>query len=195
MDKYDTLEYSWVKATKVSVHLWIYLCAFKNTNINVDHVGRQPTSSSAAAATSDHNAHDYIMMEDLFKDMAADDDGGRDADEEAIVRDPKGAELLEEIANRLDEDDILFGGPRWLERFRDMKQATIDPLYKDYLKHWTALRFNLQMLMLKARHGLSDTSFNDLLRILADTYPEGNKVPANTYRAKKLIQPVVIKLK
>ena len=30
---------------------------------------------------------------------------------------------------------------------------------------------------------------------LLDTYPEGNKVPANTYRAKKLIQPVVMKLK
>ena len=32
MDKYDTLEYSRVKATTVSVRLWIYLCAFKNTN-------------------------------------------------------------------------------------------------------------------------------------------------------------------
>jgi hypothetical protein len=32
MDKYDTLEYSWVKATLVSVHLRIYLCALINTN-------------------------------------------------------------------------------------------------------------------------------------------------------------------
>ena len=32
MDKYDTLEYSWVKATMVSVRLRIYLCEFKNTN-------------------------------------------------------------------------------------------------------------------------------------------------------------------
>ena len=32
MDKYDTLEYSRVKATAVSVRLRIYLCAFKNTN-------------------------------------------------------------------------------------------------------------------------------------------------------------------
>ena len=28
----DTLEYPRVKATAVSVRLWIYLCAFKNTN-------------------------------------------------------------------------------------------------------------------------------------------------------------------
>jgi hypothetical protein len=62
-------------------------------------------------------------------------------------------------------------------------------------KHWTALHFNLQLLMLKAHHGWTDTSFNDLLRILGDTYPEGNKVPANTYQAKKLIQPVAMKLK
>jgi predicted membrane protein len=32
MDKYDTLEYSWVKATAVYMCLWISLCAFKNTN-------------------------------------------------------------------------------------------------------------------------------------------------------------------
>ena len=60
-------------------------------------------------------------MEDLFQDMAADDDGGGDGDEDAIVRDPESAELLEQIANRLDKDDILFGSPRWLENFREMK--------------------------------------------------------------------------
>jgi hypothetical protein len=32
MDKYDTLEYSWVKATTVSIHLWIYLFLLSNTN-------------------------------------------------------------------------------------------------------------------------------------------------------------------
>jgi hypothetical protein len=83
----------------------------------------------------------------------------------------------------------------WLENFKKMKQAAIDSLYKDRPKHWTALRFNLEMLMLKAHHGWSDTSFNDPLRVLADTYPEGNKVPANSYRPKKMIWPVAMKLK
>ena len=49
--------------------------------------------------------------------------------------------------------------------------------------------------MLKAQHGWSDTSFNELLSVLADTYPKDNKVPANTYRAKKLIWPVAMKLR
>jgi len=56
-------------------------------------------------------------------------------------------QLFESIANRLGNDDVLFGSPRWLENFREMKQAAIDPLYKDCLKHWTALRFNLQMMV------------------------------------------------
>jgi hypothetical protein len=51
------------------------------------------------------------------------------------------------------------------------------------------------MLMWKARHGCTDTGFNDLLRILGETLPEGNKVPANTYRAKKLVKPVAMKIK
>jgi hypothetical protein len=108
-------------------------------------------------------------MEDLFQDMAADNDGCGDAVEETIVRDAGDAELLEEIANRLNEDDILFGSPRWLDNFRDMKQATIDPLYKDCPKHWTAPHCSLQMLMLKARHSWSNTSFSELLSVLADT--------------------------
>jgi hypothetical protein len=49
--------------------------------------------------------------------------------------------------------------------------------------------------MLKARHGWTNTSFNDLMSVLGDTYLDGNKVPANTYRAKKLIRPVAMKLR
>jgi hypothetical protein len=82
-------------------------------------------------------------MEDLFQDMAADDDDGGDGDEDAAMRDPEGAKLMEKIANHLDKDDIMFGSLRWLENFREMKQAAIDPLYKGCPKHWTALRFDL----------------------------------------------------
>ena len=92
----------------------------------------------------------------------------------------------------------MLGCPKWLENFRELKQAAVDPLYKDggdCPKECTALRFNLHMLMLKARHGWSDTSFNELLSYLATTYPTANKVPANTYRAKKLIRPVAMKLR
>jgi len=112
--------------------------------------------------------------------MAA-NDGDGDCDEKSDFLGSEDAEIFENLANRTDQDDVLFGNPKWLENFKEMKQAAIDPLYKDCPKQWTALRLNLQLMMLKSRHGWSDTSFNDLLRILADAYPEGNKVPANTY--------------
>ena len=102
------------------------------TSVNAE----QQTSSAAAgghnnAATSDNADHDYIMMDDLLQDMADDDDGvGNEP-----VRDPKTADLFESITNHLDHDDVLFGSPRWLEKFREMKEATIDPLYKDCLKN------------------------------------------------------------
>jgi hypothetical protein len=47
-------------------------------------------------------------------------------------------------------------------------------------------------LNLKAKHGWSDVSFNDLLRILAWLLPKPNKVPANIYRAKKLVSPFMM---
>lgn len=40
-------------------------------------------------------------------------------------------QLFEEIANRLDHDDVLFASLRWLKNFIEMKRAAIDPLYKD----------------------------------------------------------------
>ena len=112
------------------------------TSLTKEHVARQPASSLAIVA-SDDNVHDYIMIEDLHQDMATNDDGGGDGDEDASVKDPRGAELMVEIANYFDEYDILFGNPRWLENFKEMKQAVVDSLYKGYLKHWTMLHFDL----------------------------------------------------
>jgi len=66
-------------------------------------------------------------MDDLLQDMADDNDG----DGGEPMRDPETADLFESITNHLDHDDVLFGSPRWLENFREMKQTTIDPLYKD----------------------------------------------------------------
>jgi hypothetical protein len=51
------------------------------------------------------------------------------------MRDPETANLFESIANRLDHNDVLFGSPRWLENFREMKQEATDALYKDCPKH------------------------------------------------------------
>ena len=152
-----------------------------------------PTTAGPTCGNND-SARDYITVEDILGEMA---DGVADG-EAATVQEPEDIEVIEGLVSHIDEDDVVYGSPKWLENFREMKQAALDPLYKDggdCPKECTVLRFNLHMLMMKARHGWSDTSFNELLSYLATTYPTGNKVPANTYRAKKLIRPVAMKLR
>ena len=46
--------------------------------------------------------------------------------------------------------------------------------------------------MIKTRYGWSNASINDFLRVLGDLLPKENKVPANTYYAKKLVGPLTI---
>ena len=46
------------------------------------------------------------------------------------------------------------------------------------------------ILILKAKYGCSDRSFNDLLTLLVAVLPKPNFVPANTYQPKKLISPL-----
>jgi hypothetical protein len=97
---------------------------------------KQQTSSAVAgehgnAATGDNADREYITMDDLLQDTTDD----HDEDGSEPVRDPETTDLFESIANHLDHDDVLSRSPRWLENCREMKQATIDPLYKDYPKH------------------------------------------------------------
>jgi hypothetical protein len=47
---------------------------------------------------------------------------------------------------------------------------------------WIVLRFMLELLILKAKHGWSNYSFNDLLDLLSSwLLPKPNSVSANTY--------------
>ena len=66
-------------------------------------------------------------------------DGSGDSDEWGDLLGSRDAEIFENLANHMDQDDVLFGNPKWMENFKEMKQAAIDPLYKDCLKHWTEL--------------------------------------------------------
>jgi len=87
------------------------------------------------------------MVEDILRDIA---DGVVDG-EVATVQEPNDIEVIEGLVSHIDEDDVVYGSPKWLENFREMKQAALDPLYKDggdYLKECRMLRFNLHMLMM-----------------------------------------------
>jgi hypothetical protein len=86
--------------------------------------------------------------------------------------------------------ELLVGSAKGLANFEMVKKSVEKNIYersKRCPKHWTMLRFILELLTLKAKHSWSDSSFNDLLRMLAWLLPKPNKISADTYRAKKLV--------
>jgi len=59
--------------------------------------------------------NDLIAMDDFIQDVV-DGDGNNNEDlGEPVLEDPEYTELFEEFINRLDNADLLFGSPRWLE--------------------------------------------------------------------------------
>jgi len=63
-------------------------------------------------------------------------------------------------------------------------------MYEGCGKEWIVLCFVLHLLILKAKFGWSDNSFNDLLTLLGNLLPKPNFVPNNIYEAKKIINPL-----
>jgi hypothetical protein len=114
--------------------------------------------------------------------------GGNEHDRTHVlqnVMDEEDAELLEAILHRHTDPSMFF-----MKGMESLMKAAEDPLYvesKGCTKEFMTLQSLLKLLMLKARYSLSDAGFDAFLSIIADMLPQKNKVPANTYYAKKLI--------
>ena len=77
---------------------------------------------------------------------------------------------------------LLVGSAMGLTDFETVRKSAEDNVYERSMgcpKHWTVLRFILELLTLKAKHSWSDGSFNVLLSILVWLLPKPNKVPAS----------------
>ena len=85
-----------------------------STTSSVNERGQQPSSSSAATAGGDSANRDYVNIDKLLQDMAG-NDGDGDCDEHSDLLGPEDAEFFENFANHMEQDDILFGNPKWLE--------------------------------------------------------------------------------
>jgi hypothetical protein len=106
------------------------------------------------------------------------------------VTDAEDAEFLEEILRRHIDPSMFF-----MRGMEALMKAAKEPLYdesKSCTKDFTTLRSVLKLLVLKARYGLSDAGFDAFLSIITEMLPKENKVPTNTYYAKKLISPLTM---
>ena len=66
--------------------------------------------------------------------------------------------------------EILLKSPKGLENLERVTKASNETVYgveNGYPTNWTLLRFVLELLILKAKYGWLDYSFNDLLCLLS----------------------------
>jgi len=99
-------------------------------------------------------------------------------------------EFLEAMLHRHTEPSMLL-----MKEMEALKKAPEEPLYdesKGCTKEFTMLRSVLKLLMAKARYDLSYVGFDTFLSIIGDMLPKENKLPANTYYAKKLINSLTM---
>ncbi|XP_062099684.1 uncharacterized protein LOC133805518 [Humulus lupulus] len=72
-------------------------------------------------------------------------------------------------------------------KFQTMLEDVEKPIYPGCNK-FTKLSTLLRLYNIKAKHGLSDKSFTDILSFLGELLPENNEMPLSFYEAKKTLR-------
>lgn len=107
-----------------------------------------------------------------------------------MVDDDEDDEMMPHLDELLRDYEGNEHNDRGYKDFIGLTEAAEKPLYPDCKEKYTKLSSVLELLKLKASSGMSDKSFNELLTLFADMLPEGNELPKNTYRAKKVLCPI-----
>ena len=91
---------------------------------------------------------------------------------------------------------VLVDGQRDSETLKESKKFEMmledhkKVLYPNCKKWLKKLGTTLEMLQWKAANGITDKGFEELLGIVKNILPEGNKLPSTTYEAKKVVCPL-----
>ena len=78
--------------------------------------------------------------------------------------------------------------------FENMSADSKKPLFPNCTKY-TKLSAIFKLFNLKAKNGWSDKSFTSLLELLGDMLPENNELPLSTYRARKMLCPLIMEVR
>jgi hypothetical protein len=111
----------------------------------------------------------------------------------------------EKLASNIDDTnevdfDEFMDAPHVAQMVDDMRDELTDnpgdfeslvadaeqPLYPDCAK-FTKLSILVRLFNLKAKYGLSDVFFSELLALLKEMLPENNEIPSSFYSAKKTL--------
>ncbi|XP_076912614.1 uncharacterized protein LOC143570978 [Bidens hawaiensis] len=97
---------------------------------------------------------------------------------------------LNDMFNNLETD----AGDDELDKLKNIFDDSEKPLYTGCLK-FSKLSAVLRLFNIKTKHGLSDTSFTDILEVVHEMLPEDNELPVSLYGAKKMMCPMGLKVK
>jgi hypothetical protein len=169
----------------------------------VDQVAPEEDDAETLGYLDQYAAELDAQMANDYLEQGGGGGGGWDDNVEGARNNDGGACVGDEDIDDDDLDDmlralgpeILLKSKNGLENLERVTKASKEHVYdveKGCPTHWTLLRFVLELLILKAKYGWSDYSFNDLLRLLAWLMPKPNLVIANTYQVKKVISPLTM---
>ncbi|XP_010236269.1 uncharacterized protein LOC100830214 [Brachypodium distachyon] len=125
-------------------------------------------------------------------DQSGEEYRGDDAmDEETPVDEaPRGrmGEMLDDVhlQNQLKDPDNATDE----KKFQKLVEDANTPVYDNAGINNNVLEVTLELLRIKAKSGLSDKGFTEMLSYLATVFPESNKLPKSTYEAKKITCPL-----
>jgi polyhydroxyalkanoate synthesis regulator phasin len=97
-------------------------------------------------------------------------------------------EVVDALDQMIDAGKLDFVDEKNRKKLDDMRKHAKTPMYNG--STMTKLEADILFLEMKARNGMSDTRFNDLLSLLQKFVPSPNELPQNTYEAKQMICPL-----
>ena len=88
----------------------------------------------------------------------------------------------------IDAGKLDFLDEKKRKKLEEVRKHAKTPLYNGSTV--TKVEADILLLELKARNGMSDTRFNDVLPLLQKFVPSPNELPQNMYEAKHMICPL-----
>ncbi|XP_066161895.1 uncharacterized protein [Oryza sativa Japonica Group] len=113
---------------------------------------------------------------------------GNQTGEEEIAAD--GNDVADDLGQMLQDAREDCESEKEAHKLDKMLEDHRTSLYPGCEQGHKKLDTTLELLQWKAKNGVSDKAFGDLLKLVKNILPEGNKLPETTYEAKKIVCPL-----
>ncbi|XP_052169261.1 uncharacterized protein LOC127785978, partial [Oryza glaberrima] len=114
-------------------------------------------------------------------------EGNQTGEEE---RDADGNDVADDLGQMLQDAKEDCESEKGAHKLDKMLEDHRTSLYPGCEQGHKKLDTTLEFLQWKAKNGVSDKAFGDLLKLVKNILPEGNKLPETTYEAKKIVCPL-----